>query len=183
MTKRMLLLASLVLALGVGLAACGGDDDETTAAETTAEQADGMEGASAGNIVAVAQETPDLSTLVDAVVAAELVETLEGPGPFTVFAPTNAAFEGLGETLEALLEPANQAELAEILEYHVVAGELSASELSDGQMLETVQGGSLEVAISEDGEVTVNGATVAIPDVEASNGIVHVIDEVLTPQG
>ncbi|HEX6228964.1 MAG TPA: fasciclin domain-containing protein, partial [Solirubrobacterales bacterium] len=113
--------------------------------------------------------------------AADLVKTLEEPGPYTVFAPTNAAFEALGQrTLNTLLKPANKEELAEILTYHVVPGELTASELSDGQMLKTVQGGSLMVKVA-DGNVTVNGATVAMPDVEASNGVVHVIDEVLTP--
>lgn len=177
MLKRTFLLAVCLLALGVGVAACGDDDDETTGAATT-EQSDGE--ATSGNIVAVAAETPDLSTLVEAVEAAGLVETLEEPGPYTVFAPTNEAFEALGNTLNTLLEPANKAELAEILTYHVVPGELTSSELSDGQMLETVQGDSLEVKI-EGEEVTVNGATVAIPDVEASNGVVHVIDEVLTP--
>ena len=100
------------------------------------------------NIVAVAQETPDLSILVEAVSAAGLVETLEEPGPYTVFAPTNAAFEALGSTLDTPRKPANKAELAEILTYHVVPGELTSSELSDGQMLETVQGGSLEVKIA-----------------------------------
>jgi len=116
------------------------------------------------------------------VTAAGLVETLEEPGPYTVFAPTNEAFEALGGTLEKPLEPANESELAEILTYHVVPGELSSSQREDGQMLKTVQGDSLEVRIDGE-EVTVNGATVAMPDVEASNGIVHVIDEVLTPPG
>jgi len=180
MLKRSLLLGACVLALGLGLVACGDDDDETTgAAATSTEETESGTGET-GNIVEVAQQTPDLSTLVDAVVAAELVETLEEPGPYTVFAPTNEAFEALGGTLETLLEPANREELAEILTYHVVPGELTAAELSDGQMLETVQGDSLEVEIS-DGEVTVNGAAVAIADVEASNGVVHVIDAVLLP--
>jgi len=180
--KRMFLLAACLLALAVGLAACGDDDDETTsgAAATTTEQTTGS-GAGAGeNIVQVAQGNTDLSTLVEALTAAELAKTLEGPGPFTVFAPTNEAFEALGDTLATLLEPENKEELAEILTYHVVPGELTAAELSNGQMLETIQGDSLEVKIKGE-EVTVNGATVVIPDVEASNGVIHVIDEVLTP--
>lgn len=176
MVKRIFLLGACVLALAVGLAACGDDDGDTTGAAEQTEEAP----AATGNIVEVAQETADLSTLVEAVVAAELVETLEEPGPFTVFAPTNEAFEALGGTLETLLEPENKAELAEILTYHVVPGELTSSELSDGQMLETVQGDSLEVGVS-DGSVTVNGASVVAADVEASNGVVHVIDEVLLP--
>jgi len=179
--KRMFLLAACLLALAIGVAACGDDDDETTTSgAATTEQTTGS-GAEAGeNVVQVAQGTPDLSTLVEALTAAELAKTLEGPGPFTVFAPTNEAFEALGDTLSTLLEPANQEELAEVLTYHVVPGELTASELSDGQMLETIQGDSLEVKI-EGEEVTVNGAAVVTPDVEASNGVVHVIDEVLTP--
>lgn len=177
--KRTLLLVASVLALAVGVAACGGDDDETTGATTTEENV-AAPAAAEENIVAVAQDTPDLSTLVKAVSAAGLVETLEEPGPYTVFAPTNQAFEALGGTLDRLLEPQNKAELAEILTYHVVPGELTSSELSDGQKLKTVQGDTLEVRIA-DGEVTVNGAKVATPDVKASNGVVHVIDEVLTP--
>lgn len=178
MLRRTLLLAGCLLALALGVAACGDDDDDETSGAATTEQTESSE--AGGNIVAVAAETPDLSTLVEAVTAAELVETLEEPGPYTVFAPTNEAFEALGGTLETLLEPANKEELAEILTYHVVPGELTAAELTDGQQLETVQGDSLEVKIDGE-EVTVNGAAVVTPDVEASNGVVHVIDEVLTP--
>lgn len=179
--KRMFLLAACLLALAVGVAACGDDDDETTTSgAATTEQTTGSGAETGENIVQVAQGTPDLSTLVEALTVAELAKTLEGPGPFTVFAPTNEAFEALGDTLSTLLEPANQEELVEVLTYHVVPGELTASELSDGQMLETIQGDSLEVKV-EGEEVTVNGAAVVTPDVEASNGVVHVIDEVLTP--
>lgn len=178
MMKRTFLLVASMLALALGVAACGGGGSDTTDSAATG-QGDAT-ATTNENIVAVAQETPDLSILVEAVSAAGLVETLEDPGPYTVFAPTNAAFEALGSTLDTLLEPANKAELAEILTYHVVPGELTSSELSDGQMLETVQGGSLEVKIAN-GNVTVNGAKVANPDVEASNGVVHVIDEVLIP--
>jgi uncharacterized surface protein with fasciclin (FAS1) repeats len=179
MIKRTLMLIASVLALAVGVAACGDDGEETTGAAATEENV-AAPAAAEENIVAVAQDTPDLSTLVRAVSAAGLVETLEEPGPYTVFAPTNQAFEALGGTLDTLLEPQNKAELAEVLTYHVVPGELTSSELSDGQKLKTVQGGTLEVRIA-DGEVTVNGAKVATADVEASNGVVHVIDEVLTP--
>ncbi|MEZ5076747.1 MAG: fasciclin domain-containing protein [Solirubrobacterales bacterium] len=179
MLKRILLLGVCVLALAVGLAACG-DGEDTGAAPATETEAGEAATAAAGNIVEVAAETPDLSTLVEAVTAAELVETLEEPGPYTVFAPTNAAFEALGGTLETLLEPANQEELAAVLTYHVVPGELTAADLSDGETLETVQGDSLEVKVTDAG-VTVDGAAVTATDVEASNGIVHVIDEVLIP--
>lgn len=178
MIKRTLLLVASVLALAVGVAACGDDGEETTGAAT--EETATAPAAMEENIVAIAQDTPDLSTLVEAVGAAGLVETLEEPGPYTVFAPTNQAFEALGGTLDELLEPQNKAELAEVLTYHVVPGELTSAELSDGQMLKTVQGDALEVRIA-DGEVTVNGAKVVTPDVGASNGVVHVIDEVLIP--
>jgi len=179
--KRMFLLAACLLALAVGVAACGDDDDETTTSgAATTEQTTGSGAEADENIVQVAQGTTDLSTLVEALTAAELAKTLEGPGPFTVFAPTNEAFEALGGTLNTLLEPANKKELAEVLTYHVVPGELTAAELSNGQMLDPVQGDSLEVKVTGE-EVTVNGAAVVTPDVEASNGVVHVIDEVLTP--
>jgi uncharacterized surface protein with fasciclin (FAS1) repeats len=182
MIKRTLLLGACLMALAVGLSACGGGGD-TSASETTGGAATSEEGggsAAAGNIVAVAKETPELSTLVQAVTAAGLVKTLEEPGPYTVFAPTNEAFEALGGKLEELLEPQNKKELAEILTYHVVAGEVASGELEDGQRVKTVQGEDVEIGI-EGNEVTVNGAKVVIPDVSASNGIVHVIDEVLVP--
>jgi uncharacterized surface protein with fasciclin (FAS1) repeats len=133
------------------------------------------------NIVEVASETDNLSTLVAAVQAAELVETLSGEGPFTVFAPTNEAFEALPDgTLESLLEPENRDMLVDILTYHVVSGEVMSGDLSDGMMAETVQGSQITVNIS-DGNVSINDANVVAADVEASNGVVHVIDSVIMP--
>jgi uncharacterized surface protein with fasciclin (FAS1) repeats len=133
------------------------------------------------NIVEVASETDNLSTLVAAVQAAELVETLSGEGPFTVFAPTNEAFEALPDgTLESLLEPENRDMLVDILTYHVVSGEVMSGDLSDGMMAETVQGSQITVNIS-DGNVSINNANVVAADVEASNGVVHVIDSVIMP--
>lgn len=182
MSKRTFLVGACLLALVVGLAACGDDDGDETGAGSAPTTEEASPEATSEDIVAVAAATPELSTLVDAVTAADLVETLEEPGPYTVFAPTNSAFEALGGQLETLLEPKNKGELAEILTYHVVPGELTAAELQDGQMLETVQGDSLEVSI-EGEEVTVDGAAVASADVEASNGVVHVIDAVMLPGG
>jgi uncharacterized surface protein with fasciclin (FAS1) repeats len=118
---------------------------------------------------------------VTAVTAAELVETLKGEGPFTVFAPTNAAFEALPEgTLGELLLEENKDQLAAVLTYHVVAGAVLSTDLANGDV-ETVNGKS--VTISVDDGVMVNDANVIIADIVTSNGVVHVIDAVLLPSG
>jgi uncharacterized surface protein with fasciclin (FAS1) repeats len=183
--KKMIALGLLVPALAVGVAACGGDDEETASTGTTTEAEAGSgtteTAAAEMNIVETAQATPDLSTLVDAVVAADLAETLSGEGPYTVFAPTNEAFAALPPAeLQRLLKPANKEELANILTYHVVAGDVKAADLSDGQMVETVQGEKLEVSIDGD-KVMIGDAQVAQADIATSNGTVHVIDAVLLP--
>lgn len=138
----------------------------------------------ANDIVTTAVNTPSLSTLVTAVTAAELVETLQGPGPFTVFAPTNAAFDALpAGTLDTLLEPANQAQLQGVLTYHVVPGAILASDLTDGMEVETVNGQTITINVSAAGEVSINGSTaVTMADITTSNGVVHVIDNVLLPE-
>ncbi len=138
------------------------------------------------NIVENAAASKDHTTLVAAVKAAGLVGTLEGKGPFTVFAPTNAAFGKLpGGTVDNLLKPENKATLTKILTYHVVPGKLEAADLKDGQKLKTVEGDELTVRTSG-GKVTITdakggSATVAIPNVGQSNGVIHVIDTVLMP--
>ena len=133
------------------------------------------------DIVDLAVSTEFLSTLVAAVQAGELAETLKGDGPFTVFAPTNEAFAALPEgTLESLLKPENRAMLVQILTYHVVAGEVKSTDLENGMRAQTVQGDYISVNISDNG-VNINEARVATADIEASNGIVHVIDKVLLP--
>lgn len=133
------------------------------------------------NIVDLAVSTDFLSTLVAAVKAGDLVETLQGDGPFTVFAPTNEAFNALPEgTLESLLKPENKDKLIAILTYHVVAGEVKSSDLSNGMKAATVQGDNIQVNISESG-VKINDANVTSADIMASNGIVHVIDKVILP--
>ncbi|MGB3543231.1 fasciclin domain-containing protein [Rubrivirga sp.] len=140
-----------------------------------------MDTASTMTIVETAVATPALSTLVTAVQAADLVETLNGPGPFTVFAPTNDAFDEVpDETLASLLQPQNQAQLQGLLTFHVVPGRLAAADLSDGQTLTTVNGADLEVQI-RGGVVMIGDAVVRQADVFASNGVVHVIDDVLMP--
>ncbi len=136
----------------------------------------------AGTIVEVAAGNPDFSVLVEAVQAAGLAETLSGPGPFTVLAPTNAAFESalgaLGLTKEELLaSPA----LADILTYHVLEGDVGSSDIAAEPTRPTVQGEPVEIA-ADGGTVTVNGAAkVVTADVPASNGVIHVIDAVLLP--
>ena len=133
------------------------------------------------DIVDLAISTEDLSTLVAAVKAGDLVETLKGDGPFTVFAPTNAAFEALPEgTLESLLKPENKEKLIKILTYHVVAGKVKSTDLQNGMNAQTVQGGDLKVNIMGS-KVSINDASVTSADIMATNGVVHVIDKVILP--
>lgn len=184
--RRQIAVAAIVPVLALGAVACGDDEEEAAtggaAPAATEQQAPAETAPAAGeDIVALAQGNEDLSTLVQAVTAANLVETLQGEGPFTVFAPTNEAFAAVGEqALQELLQPANREQLGSILTYHVVEGELTASQLEDGQRLETVNGETLRVRIDGD-RVRVGDATVVQPDVDASNGVVHVIDSVLMP--
>lgn len=134
----------------------------------------------AKDIVGLAVDTESLSTLVAALTAADLVSTMQGDGPFTVFAPTNEAFAALPEgTLETLLKPENKDQLVAILTYHVVSGKVMSTDLSDGMKAATVNGA--EVTITTADGAKVNGANVVMADVEASNGVVHVIDAVLLP--
>ncbi len=134
------------------------------------------------DIVTLASETPSLSTLVAAVKAAGLVETLQGDGPFTVFAPTNAAFEALPKgTLEDLLKPENKEKLVAILTYHVVPASVMSGDLSNGQEAATVQGGKVKVTIKGK-KVMIDGAKVTAADIKASNGVVHVIDKIIMPK-
>lgn len=133
------------------------------------------------NIVEIASETENLSTLVAAIEAAGLVETLSADGPFTVFAPTNEAFDALPDgTLDTLLDPENRDMLVDILTYHVVSGEVMSGDLSDGMMAETVQGNQVSISISDYG-VSIDDASVVQADVEASNGVIHIIDSVILP--
>lgn len=134
------------------------------------------------NIVELAQATDDLSTLVTAVETAELVDALSDENSsLTVFAPTNAAFEALPDgTLDELLAPEGQDQLKDILTFHVVDSEAFAADLSDGQELTALNGDTLTVSIDGD-TVRINGAQVTTADVDASNGVVHIIDSVLLP--
>lgn len=138
-----------------------------------------------GTIVDIAAGNPDFSTLVAAVQAAGLAGTLSGPGPFTVFAPTNAAFAALpAGTVDSLLLPENQAQLQNVLTYHVVPGAVTSDQIIGRRFsAQTVQGGSVTIngQVGKTGNVRVNNANVIIPDIIASNGVIHAIDTVLLP--
>jgi len=138
----------------------------------------GMRG-SEKDIATLAIATDDLSTLVTALKAADLVSVLQGQGPFTVFAPTNEAFAALGGTLDELLKPENKEKLKAILLYHVVPGKVMSNEISDMDA-KTASGDKLSIRLVN-GKVMVDDATVIKADIKASNGVVHVIDKVVTP--
>ncbi|THD85921.1 fasciclin domain-containing protein [Aliigemmobacter aestuarii] len=132
------------------------------------------------DIVDTAVGAGSFTTLVAAVQAAGLVDTLKGEGPFTVFAPTDAAFAALpAGTVEDLLKPENKDKLTAILTYHVVPGKVMSTDLTEGMKAATVQGA--EVTITLEGGPKINGTTISAPDVEASNGVIHVIDAVIMP--
>ncbi len=140
-----------------------------------------QQGATQEDIVAVASGNPDFSTLVEALKAADLVETLQGDGPFTVFAPTNEAFEALPDgTLEELLKPENKDQLKKVLTYHVLAKKVMAADLQDGMAASTVEGDDAKV-MKEGDSFVIEGATITKPDIMASNGVIHVIDAVMLP--
>ena len=137
-------------------------------------------GAQEADIVDTAVAAGSFETLVAAVQAADLVETLKGDGPFTVFAPTDEAFAALPEgTVESLLLEENRDQLVAILTYHVVPGAVMSTDLSDGMTAATVQGADITVSLGD--SVMVNDATVVTADIEASNGVIHVIDSVIMP--
>lgn len=180
---RTFLAAGAIAIVGLTAAACSSDDEASDATTTTVAEG---EAPATETIVDVAVGNADFSTLVAAVTAADLVETLSGTGPFTVFAPTNDAFDGLpAGTLDSLTQPENKDALTTILTYHVVAGAVMSADLTDGQEVTTVQGEILTIGVSDSG-VTVtdaggNTVNVVIADVEASNGVIHAIDGVLLP--
>ena len=134
------------------------------------------------NIVETAVANGSFKTLVAAVTAADLATTLSGVGPFTVFAPVDAAFEALpAGTVETLVMPENKDQLTGILTYHVIAGKVMSSDLTDGMKAETVNGQEVTIHL-KDGKVFLNDAEVVIADVETSNGVVHAINKVIMPK-
>ena len=133
------------------------------------------------DIVDTAIKAGNFNTLVAAVQAAELVETLKSKGPFTVFAPTDEAFSQLDKaTLESLLKPENKDQLVAILTYHVVAGKVMSTDITDNMQPSTVNGSTINIKLSN-GKVMINDATVISADVDTDNGVIHVIDKVLIP--
>jgi uncharacterized surface protein with fasciclin (FAS1) repeats len=133
------------------------------------------------NIVETAVQNGSFKTLVAAVTAAGLVETLSGTGPFTVFAPIDDAFSSLpAGTVESLVKPENKAQLTSILTFHVVSGKVMSTDLEDGMVAKTVNGASLTIHL-KDGKVFINDAEVVIADVDTDNGVIHVINKVLIP--
>lgn len=196
MNKMSILLAS---AAALTLAACNNTSDTTTTEPTTtntvaADQMANANTATGENIVQVAQGNSDFSTLVTAVQSANLGGTLSGTGPFTVFAPTNAAFDKIPQaTRDELLSPAGRDRLTGILNYHVVQGEVTAAQLTqaieaagpNGHTINTVNGAPLTARL-ENGQVVLtdaagNRSIVTQTDVDASNGVIHAIDTVLMP--
>lgn len=186
---RALAALGVAAALALSAAACSSDDSDSSATTTqapTTEAPTTEAPAEPGTIVDVAVGNSDFSTLVTAVTAADLVDTLSGDGPFTVFAPTNDAFAALpAGTLDTLTMPENKDTLTAILTYHVVAGDVMSSDLTDGQEITTVQGEILTVGVSDSGVTLTdaggNTVNVVIADVPASNGVIHAIDGVLLP--
>ncbi len=181
------LLNTLACASAMFLFSCnsGGEASKTEDAQSTAEQGTGQSGvkdeSSSPNVVQVAVGSKDHTTLVAAVKAAGLVDALSNAGPFTVFAPTNAAFDKLpAGTVEGLLKPEKLEDLKGILEYHTYVGTLKPEYMNDGQSFEQVNGG--KISISKQGEkIMINGKATILASIPTSNGIIHVIDEVLLP--
>ena len=194
--------STLTWAVGLSalaLSACSGSESVPTETEVTQDDAmasDNIvatEATANKNIVALAQDNPQVSTLVTAITAAGLSETLSGTGPFTVFAPSNAAFAKLDKaTLDGLLKPENKAKLASLLTYHVVAGDVKSGDLakliSDGKgtaTVKTVNGGNLKASMDGNKIVLTDAkggkSTVTAPDMVASNGTIHLVDTVVMP--
>lgn len=193
---RFATLATVSAAAALALAACSNNAEEAAPADAAAAETAAMAPAPAagGTIVEVAQGNPDFSTLVSAVTSADLGATLSGGGPFTVFAPTNAAFEKVpAATRDSLMAPAGKADLTKILTYHVVPGRVDAAALTQqiqagggSAQLTTVEGGVLTARAGADGSVTLTDekggvSRVVQADVAASNGIIHAIDTVVMP--
>jgi uncharacterized surface protein with fasciclin (FAS1) repeats len=180
---RILLGTAAVLVLGqCEKPSPGAASGESGASVPVAGQSAVADDVSQKDIVKVAVGSPVHTTLVAAVKAAELVDVLSNAGPFTVFAPTNEAFDKLPKgTVEDLLKPENKDKLADILQYHVLVGGYREEMLTDGKTLGTASGGSVKITV-KDGKIIINDSATIIGTVTASNGLVHVVDAVVLPQ-
>ena len=184
MKKLTLLLSVSVLTLAFLFTACSSDGGKKTTASTSASTPAGMSGikddVSQKNIVGVAVGSPDHTTLVTALQAAGLVDVLANPGPFTVFAPTNAAFDKLPKgTVEGLLKPENKKDLRKILQHHVTTSIFNPESFKDGQILGMADGTNVTVSV-KNGEIKIGDAKV-VASVPSTNGMVHVVDGVILP--
>jgi len=184
--RHLAYISFVLLAGSVFLTGCGDTTPpvvvESDPSATTSETEPVQSAEPTSDIVDTAVASGDFDTLVAAVKAAGLVETLKGDGPFTVFAPTDAAFAALPDgTLEELLKPESKDKLTSILTYHVVSGKVLAADVVTLDSAKTVQGGDVTIVVN-DGKVTVDGANVTATDIECSNGVIHVIDAVILPK-
>jgi uncharacterized surface protein with fasciclin (FAS1) repeats len=184
-TRKNLLIAgvsaaALALTSLSASAHCGSCGTEHSDAKTSTEKASAE--TPMPNIVEIAVGNEDFTTLVAAIQAAGLVEILQGEGPFTVFAPTNEAFANLPDgTVESLLKPENKEMLIAVLTYHVVPGRVMAADVVELEGATTVQGSDITIKVTEEKVVMVDNATVLATDIEAGNGVIHVIDTVILP--
>jgi uncharacterized surface protein with fasciclin (FAS1) repeats len=179
MRKTLTLRALAAAAVLVFAASACSSDDSDSGASDMKETSSTTAMTTSDTIVDVASGNPDFSTLVTAVKKADLASTLSGTGPFTVFAPTNAAFGKVpADQLNALL--ADKAQLTKVLTYHVVPGKVLAADLQPTQQVKTVEGQDVDIQVAN-GAATINGCAITKTDIEASNGVIHVIDCVLTP--
>ncbi|HUQ97116.1 MAG TPA: fasciclin domain-containing protein [Chitinophagaceae bacterium] len=175
----------VVAASALSIASCNNATPATTATETesalTGGQGAVQDDESAKDVVKVAASSKDHTTLVAAVKQADLVNALSNAGPFTVFAPTNAAFDKLPKGIvDDLMKGENKEKLQDILQYHVFVGTLNTDLMQDGQTLNEVNGGNVTIT-KKDGKVMLNNAATIVASITASNGIIHVIDAVLLP--
>ncbi len=191
-TIKSIMMAAIFAAFAIIVTSCG---DGGKAAKEKAKQDSIRVADSTARVMAIADSiaalpksiaetainTPNLSTLVAALSAGELVELFKGTDAYTVFAPTNDAFAAVQSTVDMLLKAENKSKLQNVLKYHVVAGSVKAADLKDGQELTTLQGEKIKVAL-KDGKVFVGGAEVTNADVTVNNGVVHMTNKVLVPK-
>ena len=184
--QKTVLTLMIIAGLTSQAVACGDDDSSSTGGDGDAMGSGGMmagdgdgDSAAPGNVVEVAVGAGNFTQLAAALEAADLVTTLQGDGPFTVFAPTDAAFDAFEAANPGVLESLSVDELTAILTYHVLAAEVMSGDLVDGMVAVTVNGSPIAIDLSDG--VKVGGSTVSTPDVEASNGVIHVIDTIILP--